>query len=327
MLICIDPASTSPDTNAELLLADIRLRRQPDAAVWSLPLPLLTDPACQERWVVADQVQTSSVSATGWQLQHRYNQHLACTWLRFEVPTNGDYGERMRWAYTEMLGHLRNSNHQQLLKIWHYLPEINTGAGDAEHYRHFCLGREQALTQLAVPRPMPAATAIGIPADPEQQTSGSVAAVFYWLSSTLAPVNIENPRQTSAWEYPIQYGPASPNFSRASRLDLDARNSLLLLSGTASVTGHATAYPDDCAAQTDEMLLNLHSLVTAAGMPYHPEKLCLRIYLRRPADWPLVLGKMQAAGFRQQQLQALHGDICRRDLLVELDGFTRQARL
>jgi len=175
---------------------------------------------------------------------------------------------------------------------------------------------------------MPAATAIGIPlatpadqpgANEQGNDNGKRQAVFYWLSGTMSPDNVENPRQVSAWQYPPQYGPASPMFSRASVLHLHEQR-LLLISGTASVTGHATAYPGDCAAQTEEMLLNLRSLVDASGMPYVPERMLLRVYLRHPDDWPLVQSRMQQAGFNSAQLVPLHGDICRSDLLVELDG-------
>ena len=298
-----------------------------------LPLPALTASVLDETWLLDETVTASSVSAQGWALQHRYAGHLAMSWLQFDLATHADTAAAIRWAYHELLNHLATSNHQQLLKIWHYLPGINVGEGDKETYRQFCVGRAQALRDQHITATMPAATAIGIPLAAAAADSGFTApqqagneglpaaqrAVFYWLSGTLAPANVENPRQVSAWQYPPQYGPASPLFSRASVLRLGTQR-LLLISGTASVTGHATAYPGDCAAQTDEMLLNLRSLIAAADMPYAPEQMRLRVYLRRPADWPQVLASMQQAGFDANRLVPLHGDICRSDLLVELDG-------
>ena len=278
----------------------------------------------------------SSVSSGHWQLQHRHADHLAMSWLQFDLAAHADTAAATRWAYAEVLNHLATSNHQNLLKIWHYLPGINVGAGDRENYRQFCVGRVQALRDHGITSTMPAATAIGIPVDggqtpqdvtrsaADQQAGTEQQAVFYWLSGTMAPDNIENPRQLSAWQYPPQYGPASPMFSRASVLRLGEQR-LLLISGTASVTGHATAYPGDCAAQAKEMLENLRSLVAAAGMPYAPEKMLLRVYLRQPGDWPQVQLCMQQAGFNAGQMVPLYGDICRRDLLVELDGVLLEA--
>ncbi len=311
-------------------LASLAIADQLTEDAWTLPLQAISDKPLQECWRLDDPVAASTVSADHWQLQHRYSPHLAMSWLQFDLSSHTDTAAATHWAYTELLSHLATSNHQQLLKIWHYLPAINAGEGDRENYRQFCVGRAQALRDHNISSTMPAATAIGIPlanlADqPGANEHGSGhghgkrQAVFYWLSGTMSPDNVENPRQVSAWQYPPQYGPASPMFSRASVLHLNEQR-LLLISGTASVTGHATAYPGDCAAQTDEMLLNLRSLVEASGMPYVPERMLLRVYLRHPGDWPLVQTRMQQAGFNTAQLVPLHGDICRSDLLVELDG-------
>lgn len=305
-------AATAADRSGHQL-AQLHIVPQPLAAPWSLPLRSLSATPLAETWWLHELLMASAVSADHWQLQHRFGAHLAMSWLQFYLSEHADTAAASRWAYTELLNHLRTSNHQQLLKIWHYLPGINAGAGDQENYRQFCVGRAQALADHGISHTMPAATAIGIPAAAGQQ------AVFYWLSGTMAPDNVENPRQLSAWEYPPQYGPAAPLFSRASVVRLGEQR-VLLISGTASVSGHATAYPGDCAAQTDEMLLNLRSLIDASGMPFAPQQMLLRVYLRRPDDWPQVLARMQQAGFAAGQLVPLHGEICRRDLLVELDG-------
>ncbi len=315
-------AAVPPASRSHQRLAKIQIMQQVRLQPWVLPLQSLST-AMTEQWSLDQPVTASTVSASHWSLHHRYASQLAMSWLQFDLSAHADTAAATRWAYAEVLNHLTTSNHPRLLKIWHYLPAINDGDGERENYRQFCLGRAQALDDQHITNTMPAATAIGIPAS-AQHRAGQHHAVFYWLSGVLAPHNIENPRQVSAWQYPAQYGPASPNFSRASLLRLEEQR-LLLISGTASVTGHATAYPGDCGAQTDEMLLNLRSLIDAAGMPYVPAKMCLRVYLRHPQDWPLVLAHMQRAGFAAEQLLPLHGDICRSDLLVELDGVLLEA--
>jgi len=330
-------AATDDDDCQPQCLASIAIADRYSAAAWHLPLRSLAAAPRQETWLLDEPVTTGSVSTEQWQLQHRHAGHLAMSWLQFDLAAHADTAAATRWAYAEVLNHLATSNHKNLLKIWHYLPGINVGEGDRENYRQFCVGRAQALREHGITSTMPAATAIGIPLDAgllsadvarsaaDQQAGADQQAVFYWLSGTMSPDNVENPRQVSAWHYPPQYGPASPMFSRASVLHLDAQR-LLLISGTASVTGHATAYPSDCAAQTEEMLENLRSLVVAADMSYAPEKMLLRVYLRHPADWPQVLASMQQAGFYAGQLVPLHGDICRGDLLVELDGVLQEDR-
>jgi len=62
--------------------------------------------------------------------------------------------------------------------------------------------------------------------------------------------------------YGRQYGPQPPSFARASP-PTDSRMPLLL-SGTASVVGHATLHAGSIAAQVDETFANFDALIAAA---------------------------------------------------------------
>ncbi len=81
----------------------------------------------------------------------------------------------------------------------------------------------------------PAATSIG------RQDDDRVLQV-YWLAGNEPGRALENPRQMSAFHYPRQYGPSAPTFSRAMQV-----GGGLLISGTASVRGHASHHPQDLA--------------------------------------------------------------------------------
>jgi chorismate lyase/3-hydroxybenzoate synthase len=129
---------------------------------------------------------------------------------------------------------------------------------------------------------------------------------------------VENPRQVSAWRYPREYGPTPPSFARAMRLPA---SDALAISGTAAVVGHASAHRDDLQAQLIETLANLEALLAsggmAAGFDTHSP---LKAYVRSAAD------ASQVRAFFAQHLPGvpvllLHGDICRRELLVEVDGW------
>ena len=61
-------------------------------------------------------------------------------------------------------------------------------------------------------------------------------------------VPLENPRQTSAYEYATRYGPESPKFSRAIALSC-GDYATIFISGTASITGSQTQHAGDIAAQ------------------------------------------------------------------------------
>ncbi len=215
-------------------------------------------------------------------------------------------------AYTQLCGFVGGSAHPHLLRVWNYFDRINHGTGDQERYRLFCVGRARGLS-AAVRERLPAATAIG-------RTDGEPTLQVYWLAARTAGMALENPRQLSAYLYPRQYGPVSPSFSRA----MLACGDQLLVSGTASVVGHQTRHPGDPLAQLAECLRNLDSIQVAAAAgcvasAAAPVAL-LKVYLRHAQDADAV-----AAWLRAQRPQAvepllLAGDICRSDLLLELDA-------
>lgn len=229
----------------------------------------------------------------------------------------GDVQAAAETAYRQLLQQVRGSSHPYLIRIWNYLDAINEGDGDGERYRRFCLGRATAVDAEFNQAP-PAATAIG-----HAHRIGKVQLIA--LCAQQPGVALENPRQMPAWRYPRDYGPVSPGFSRGALLG-DGRHTLLLASGTASIVGHRSLHVGDVVAQLRESLANLHALLDEAGTRdpalrfslTQPQ--ALRVYLRDPADLARVQAEVQAAGIAAAQVVYLHGDICRSDLLVELEG-------
>jgi chorismate lyase/3-hydroxybenzoate synthase len=121
----------------------------------------------------------------------------------------------------------------------------------------------------------------------------------------------------SAFHYPRQYGPAPPHFSRAMQV-ADG----MLISGTASVLGHSSHHPDDLPAQLDEILRNLASLRQAGGVTASAPGggILLKIYLRDPTTAAFVASYLRGHLPPQVQFLLLGADICRRELLVEIDA-------
>jgi chorismate lyase/3-hydroxybenzoate synthase len=204
--------------------------------------------------------------------------------------------------------HARPERHVQ--RIWNYLGAINQGEGDAERYKAFCEGRAAGMGDVFADG-FPAATAIG-------HHAGHAHLQVYLLACDKAGQRVENPRQVSAWRYPRQYGRTPPSFARAMALP---GGDALAISGTAAVVGHASAHQNDLPAQLDETLTNLEALLTSAGMAAgFDTQSPLKAYVRHPGDAATV------HAFLQQRLPGvpvlmLHGDICRSELLVEIDGW------
>jgi chorismate lyase / 3-hydroxybenzoate synthase len=220
-------------------------------------------------------------------------------------------------AYAQLIEFVRRSDTPQLLRIWNYLDAITLGDGDAERYRQFCVGRARGMGDFDASR-LPAATAIGR-CDDERTIQ------IYWLAAREAGTPVENPRQVSAYRYPRQYGRQSPSFARA-MLPPPGGTMPLLLSGTASVVGHASQHVGELLAQIEETLINFDALLSAARLraPSLPAQFGsgtrLKVYVRDRADLPVVAQALdQRFGDRVPRL-LLHAAICRRELSMEIDG-------
>jgi chorismate lyase/3-hydroxybenzoate synthase len=223
-----------------------------------------------------------------------------------------------RVAYEELQEFLGRSPHHWPLKIWNYVPGINIGEGDGERYRQFCVGRARALAEgYGDHPPMPAATAIGSHSDDH-------ALQVYFLAGAMPGMNVENPRQVNAWQYPRQYSPKSPLFSRGTIMQVNKARQFLI-SGTASVVGHETQH-DNPTDQIIESIRNVNCLLEegqrllGGQRPTLGESGVLRVYVRNAKDLEQIqLAARQIIPADMPRLY-LNGDVCRIDLLTEVDG-------
>ncbi len=221
-------------------------------------------------------------------------------------------------AYREICATLDGVGYPHLLRIWNYLPDINLDSHGTDRYRQFNTARQAALREagLSLTGEVPAASALG--------ASRGSPLLVYFLAGRAAPVYIENPRQVSAYRYPRRYGAHTPVFSRATLLR--QRGSLtLFVSGTASIVGHRSVHVGDTAAQTRETLANIEALLEEAnrverGARFTLGSLALKVYVRRPADLPVIRAQLAAALDPRQPVIYLQADICRQDLLVEIEA-------
>lgn len=275
-----------------------------------VPLPSLDAEAPREHWSVDGEVSHGRAGELRWAAGGGWR------FVAVEIDEAGCGGieAASERAYTILLAHVAASPERHLQRIWNYLGAINAGEGDGERYRLFCSGRARGLAARGIAA-YPAATAIG-----HHGRDGLLQ--VYALCATQPGEALENPRQVSAWKYPRQYGPTAPSFARAMRLPGGA----LAISGTAAVIGHASHHADDVNAQVDEAVANLHALLGRAALPAFDAASPFKVYVRRPQD----VGRVRDALARHLDPAVprilLHGDICRRELLVEIDGWQFGAR-
>lgn len=220
--------------------------------------------------------------------------------------------------YGEICATLEAEKYPHLLRVWNYLPHINRINQGTERYQQFNTARHKALQTFgrAVVGSVPAASALG--------SIGEGPVVVYFLAGRTAPIFVENPRQVSAYHYPPEYGTHSPAFSRAALLNEPA-SLTLFISGTASIVGHRSLHPGDVAAQTRETLSNIEALVAEANrvqrsVRFSMGELVYKVYVRRPADLPIIQAELAAAPGASAQTIYLQADICRQELLVEIEA-------
>jgi chorismate lyase/3-hydroxybenzoate synthase len=274
-----------------------------------VPLEPLTGSGLAELWYANGDVITGSTGA----VHYSADDHFLAGVIEIDEPEHGGIIAATAFAYRAIANFQASSRFPHLLRMWNHLDAINLGDGDAERYRGFCSGRVAGLEGFPLTQ-FPAATVIG-------RRDGQRLLQVYWLAGRMPGIALENPRQLPAYRYPRHYGQTSPTFSRAMLVAPD----LLLISGTASIVGHASRHPGSVAGQVDEIFNNLDSLMSHAHAraPALPagwgRSSLIKAYVRNRADLPEVEGRLRALVPATVPFLVLLGDVCRADLLVEFD--------
>ena len=232
-----------------------------------------------------------------------------------QVPDGqtADIRTAARQVYDELLDVVDGFGPISIVRAWNYFSRINEGAGDQERYRQFSVGRAESFEASGLADVQsPPGTAIGGPA-------GSPLTVVL-LASRHPCQLVENPRQMSAFQYPADYGPRSPKFSRGGVLSLPC-GGLFLISGTAAIVGHSSCETEGVEEQAGETFRNLESLLRSAGLNDDLAALdAVRVYLRESGDLDAVRPLVESRLGREMHVTYLKGDICRRELDLEIDG-------
>jgi chorismate lyase / 3-hydroxybenzoate synthase len=218
------------------------------------------------------------------------------------------------------------------LRIWNVVPAINAEQFGSERYRQFNTGRQRAFKACgrSVIDSVPAASALGAAADVVGDAPPAMPIVVSFLAARSAAHLIENPRQVSAYRYPVQYGTSAPTFARAAawrgRCGSSAEPTLFV-SGTASIVGHETVHHGDVIAQLHETLVNIGAVLDEAAREDHGNltlsDLTYKVYVRDPYDADALAAideTLRARCGSSLRVLYLHADICRADLLLEIEA-------
>lgn len=259
-----------------------------------------------------------------------------------DEPASPDLTAQAHAIYRRLL---KLAEGRRLARIWNYVPCINKlDTTGLENYRAFCRGRSLAFEERlgeGYAEHLPAASAVG-------GVDGRLTVIFAAMSGE--PEHFENPEQTPAYEYPIEHGPRSPSFARATRVT-EGAESYVFISGTAAIKGHATIATGDLAGQIACTLDNLRIISRASGLGKNlgsnlnssraendlvndeatgsrstsgaigEWQRHFKIYLRHEADLAEARAALEGVLYTTaDRVTWLLSDICREALLIEIEA-------
>lgn len=203
-------------------------------------------------------------------------------------------------AYAQLLAEATSAGHRHVARMWNFIPDLHATLDNGEdRYMAFNAGRHDALNARFGDRLaqfVPAATGVGHASDD----------LVIWALATRSSTPVENPLQTPSYRYSKQYGTLPPCFSRATRTPCG-----LLISGTAAIRGEDTRAAGDLAQQLALTFENLNAVAGGHAIA------SARAYVPPESDSAQVLAACKG---RFGQLELVEAELCRKNLLVEIEG-------
>ncbi len=236
-------------------------------------------------------------------------------------------------VYQAVFAALRGRDAHHPVRFWNHIPGLHDRmAPGLDRYMAFNAGRFAAMQEWfggvsEVRRCVATASGIG--------HSGNDF-VLHCLASITPGTPVENPRQVPAYLYSRRFGPTPPCFSRATVATLGGER-LLLMAGTASIRGEESVHIGDLDAQLKETLVNMRAVIGTVEpcadaenpLPTDMGSLrCMRdcrVYHPRPEDGARLKEELRALmpNVQEAHLQPVRADLCRSELLVEIEGVAR----
>lgn len=316
----VDPAELArlERHSPESVLAAIRFGDTPagDRPWLEAPLPnaRLSPAPVAEVWFASGPVRPVAIEGA------RAVHDGAALFAAFELSgiDSGTLEDQTRRAYAALLEGIERAGYPHLIRIWNFVPGINDRSSGLERYMLFCNGRAEAFAARhgsGLAGRVPAASAVGTVGD---------ALIVHAVAAKEPGRHVENPRQVAAYRYPPRYGPKSPSFARAT-VPAAPWPGALFVSGTASIVGHESVHLGDPGRQTGETMSNIEAVLDAAGFPGASEPLgprldALRVYVRHPEDAEAVRRVVSRIVGPDLPTVWLQADICREELLVEIEA-------
>ena len=222
----------------------------------------------------------------------------------------------------------------QVFRTWLYQGSIVLPEGETQRYKELNRARsdffygmrffeERLPKNVKFGAAYPASTGIG--ADDVDVAMSCFALKTERDDVIVAP--IENPNQTSAFDYAEFYSPQSPKFARAVAVAFNDRADVYV-SGTASIVNQETVCVGDPIGQTNQTLDNIEALISGSNLARYgvvgfdaalTDLAIARVYVKKPEHYATI---REICERRLRDVPKIYtfADVCRDDLLVEVEG-------
>jgi enamine deaminase RidA (YjgF/YER057c/UK114 family) len=225
------------------------------------------------------------------------------------------------------------SGFDHVVRTWFCLGGITEPEAETQRYKELNRARADFYHDIrfggGLPRPdlarnaYPASTGIGM--------SGQGLVLSCLALETrrkdVCLVPLENPGQTPAYAYHLKHSPQSPKFSRAMALILGDYVTIWI-SGTASILDSESRHPGDVEKQANQTIDNIERLISRENFAWHGvgnagatlrDLAKIRVYLKHPEDFARCKAVCEQRFGPVPAIYA-HADVCRPELLVEIEG-------
>ena len=232
-----------------------------------------------------------------------------------------------------------DANFSDIVRVWLYqsgITELETTAegGKVEAYRELNRSRTDLFEEWEKAENMPLDSngalcyppSTGIGMQGLRGLTGSCTALQSDNDGLLL-IPLENPHQTSAFDYERRFSVKSPKFSRAMIMACGSY-AITWVSGTASILDSESVHLNDIVKQTEQTIDNIESLISPENVKNHGVKIDgsglndlggVRVYIKREEDYQKCREVCERR-FGDIPASYVIADVCRPELLVEIEG-------
>lgn len=224
---------------------------------------------------------------------------------------------------------------EDVIRIWIYLGDIVGPEGETQRYKELNRARTDFFGDMQFCKKYPS-DAFEIDAYPASTGIGSDGknvmlsglSVHSSSEKKLVAVPLENPQQTSAFNYEKTYSPQSPKFARALGVEYED-GGVIFISGTASIIDSESRFIGKPARQAACTLDNIACLIDRTNCREHgfnrlgaelDQLAFLRVYIKRPEDYDEIAAVCRKRCGEGVPMIFTVSDVCRPELLVEMEG-------